>query len=39
MMPLVAVTSREITDYPFNATDIRTFEGKNDYKMEISKLS
>ena len=35
----VTVTSREIIDYLFNATNIRTFEARNNYKMEISKRS
>ena len=35
----VTVTSREIIDYPFNATNIRTFEARNNNKAEISKRS
>ena len=35
----VMVTSSEIIDYTFNATNITTFEAGNNYKMEISKLS
>ena len=35
----VTVTSWEIIDYLFNATNIRTFEARNNYKMEISKRS
>ena len=35
----VTVTSREIIDYLFNATNIRMFEARNVYKIEISKRS
>ena len=35
----VMVTSREIIDYLFNATNILTFEARNNYKMEIRKRS
>ena len=35
----VMVTSREIIDYLFNATNIWTFEARNNYKMEIRKRS
>ena len=30
----VMVTCREIIDYLFNATNVRTFEARNNYKME-----
>ena len=35
----VTVTSREIIDYLFNETNIRMFEARNVYKIEISKRS
>ena len=39
LIDFVAITSREIIDYIFNRTNIRTFEARNNYKMEISKRS
>ena len=39
LIDFVAITSREIIDYIFNGTNIRTFEARNNYKMEISKRS
>ena len=38
MTPYATVTSQEIIDL-FNATKIRKFEARNNYKMELSKRS
>ena len=39
MISFVTVTGWEKIDCLFNATNIRTFEARNNYKMEISKRS
>ena len=37
LLDIFTVTSQEITDNLFNATNIRMFEARNNQKMEISQ--